>query len=130
MRAFIIVLVFCFVVKQGNSQLNTKENLLQQLQGIWQSSDDSMSVVEFKGYKQIDYYEGKKLFEYQFNFFSKCSENASLKDKKKITGKYLILFEKLEEVGGLCYEIESITSMSLTLFYNGSGRFLNYKKVK
>ena len=56
-----------------------------------------------------------------------CRENASIKDKVNDDGDYLII---IEDGYTLCYSIDGIGESNLTLFYEGAGRFLTYKRIK
>ena len=102
--------------------------VLKQLQGKWQSVQDKKSVVLISGYKYIDYYQGKKVATSDFNLYDTCSENVSSKDIKSNSGEYLIVFDGDDY--NLCYNIDVLSYKTLSLFYEGAGKFLTYRRIK
>ncbi len=82
-----------------------------QLQGLWISTTDSLSVIEFDGLSKIEYYE----------------EEFMDQSKIKIEDKYLYCWI-LGENEKYKYEIMNMTDRNLTLLYLPVGRLLTYEK--
>jgi len=83
------------------------------IQGIWTSTIDSLSTMEFEGLTKVDYYEGNYLDQ----------------SKIKIEEGFLYCSTR-EEKAEFKYEIMSLTENNLTLSYLPAGRLLTYEKRK
>jgi hypothetical protein len=94
---------------------NKKDNQdsYDKIQGMWQSTTDSLNTIEFSGLSLFDYYEGKYLGQ----------------SKIKIDKGYLFT-KSIKDNNEFKYEIMSLSDLHLTLLYLPVGKLLTYKKRK
>ena len=97
-------------VLENKKTNQTKYGLIQ---GIWTSTIDSLSTMEFEGLTKVDYYDGKYLDQ----------------SKIKIEVDFLYCWTR-EDKDEFKYEIMSLTENNLTLLYLPVGRLLMYEKRK
>ena len=94
---------------------NKKDNQdsYDKIQGIWMSTIDSLSTIEFDGLTKVDYYSGKYIDE----------------SKIKIDKDYLYC-KPLKDNFDYKYEIMTLSDTNLTLLFLPRGNLLTYTKHK
>jgi hypothetical protein len=96
----------------------------QLLQGKWQSTEDSLSVIEIREHQYIDYYDGKRLGTAAFILDRTCP-GASGAGHPGDNEKFLV-----EPEEDMCWAVVSVDAESLELSYTARGNSLNYRKLK
>jgi hypothetical protein len=104
-----------------------KKSNYELLQGKWQSEDDPKSYIVFDKNILKDIYEGISKGDGEEYALSDYCLNDLDKDPDgvKETERYISLLKS-----DMCWHINHLDSMSLSLVYMGRGNFLGYKKVK
>ncbi|MGY3089021.1 hypothetical protein ACVWYF_002061 [Hymenobacter sp. UYAg731] len=96
----------------------------QLLQGKWQSREDAKSVIELKGHRYIDYYDGKQLSSSAFVLDRACPSIPGA-GQPGDNEKYLV-----EPQEDMCWEVVGVDEESLELSYTARGNSLSYRKIR
>ena len=100
---------------------------LDQLQGLWQSTDDAKNFLLFEGDHRKESYEGIDAVDDEIFVLSDKCMNESNKDAvtEKEKDRYISTIDS-----DMCWYIVSVDSEMLTLSYMGRGNTLVYKRAK
>lgn len=114
--------------KEQAAQLSADRSLakstFQLLQGKWQSTEDEKDVIELKGHRYIDYYDGLPLDTTSFILVQACSSRLSA-GRTGDNERYLV-----QPSEDMCWEVVGVDEESLELSYTARGNSLNYRKLK
>jgi len=109
----------------NDATLSTEANelsLLSKLQGKWQSTEDSASIVEIIDNTWTDIYDNERDTGINFDIMTACIEQNGKVDEN---GSYL-------QVGGsdgFCYSVDDISDARLVLMYLPRGNTLSYNRM-
>jgi hypothetical protein len=116
-----------FVVAPNSSQVPpsqaTKKTIYQLLQGKWQSTQDTSSIIELKGRLHTDIYAGKRLHTAAFILDQACPATPGAGHPSD-NEKHLVV-----PTDGMCWEVVKVDEASLTLLYTKRGNTLNYRRM-
>lgn len=110
----------------GNATIEDEQpeeiTLLDRLQGKWQSTEDSSSVIEIAENTWTDIYDGAKDTGMHVDVMTACLDQGGTQDNN---GNHL-------QVGGedgFCYSVDQINDDTLILMYLPRGNQLSYKRM-
>lgn len=110
----------------GNATIEDEQpeeiTLLDKLQGKWQSTEDSSSVIEIADNTWTDIYDGAKDTGMHVDVMTACLDQGGTQDNN---GNHL-------QVGGedgFCYSVDQINDDTLVLMYLPRGNQLSYKRM-
>lgn len=129
MRISLIIVFASFIFLNASCQENKKSNLkkennlaakkpttLDSLQGRWFLEEDKKGELKIVNDTVFNIYENEIVDKATAYISNKCSENTKELNKSNKNGRFLITYSD----DYMCYEIESMSSNKLVLFYSGN----------
>ncbi len=97
------------------------QDIMDQLQGLWRSTDDPKVVLEFRGNAKAEHYDGEKDKFIGVAMMNDCEAAGGRTDPN---GEYLV------EVGeDMCWHVAKVGGKRLELIYMARGNTLHYKRI-
>lgn len=105
---------------------NSEKSIYELLQGKWQSDDDPKSFIVFDKSIRKDVYDGDLMDEEEYVLSDYCLNDLDKDpDAIKDPEHYMSLLNS-----NMCFHIDNLDNVSLSLLYMGRGNFHGYKRVK